>query len=177
MTMHWPTSPADIRAKRRSRVKITGVYVWYSPTVQAAVRSAFSKSTKFALKIGSSEDLVSRNAEARGEDSWRTTDPDYGFEPYAYAGVTDWRLYRYTTQVKGLALLDREEELQLRHNAMASQTWATIYHHLTGSRRPPAPQELYFTVIDRSLLEDFPMLHPIQHDRFIQAAERALASL
>lgn len=174
--MHWPTSPADIRAKRRSQVKITGVYVWYSPTVQAAVRNAFPKSTKIALKIGSSEDVVLRNAEARGEDSWRTTDPDYGFEPYAYAGVADWRLYRYTTHLNGLALLDREEELQLRHSSMATQTWATVYHHLTGSRRAPRPQELYFTTIDRSLLEDFPILHPIDHDLFIQTVERLLAS-
>ena len=172
--MHWPATPREITRKRRNRITIPGVYVWYSPRAQHALRSVFLASTKIVLKIGSSGDVLSRNLEARGENSERSTDPRYGFDPLPYAGVTDWTLFRYTTQLNGLSLEDREKELQLQHEPLACQTWAAIYFQLTGSRHPPRQQEIYLTKIDANLEADFPIRHPIDHADFVLAAEQAM---
>ncbi|RYE94771.1 MAG: hypothetical protein EOO77_43815 [Oxalobacteraceae bacterium] len=171
MTIHQSITSRNHRSSRRNRITIAGVYIWYSPSIQAAVRNAFSTATKVVLKIGSSDDIVARNAEACGEETYRSTHPYYGFEPRSYAGISDWQLYRYTTQLNGSDLLDREKELQSCHPRLAAQTWEALYHRLTGSRRPADVEELYFTTIDQSLLCDFPILYPVAHDAFVLEAE------
>jgi hypothetical protein len=163
------------RTLHSSRVTIQGCYVWYSPSLQNALRAVFPKSSGFILKIGRSDDIVSRHLEACELDTWRSTHPVKGFEPYAYAGIHDWRLYRYTTNLNGLTLDEREKELQRRHSPIHEMVWGAVYEHVSKRRYgAPSQTEIFKTSIDQSLRDDFPISYPGAHSDFILEAESLL---
>lgn len=140
----------------KGEMNVAGCYVCWSPTLGNAYAGRFPSRKHTIVKIGRSVDIYDRYRNHCGEDS-DLSRGRWAVDRDGYAHVSDWILWRITTNPKEEPLDRLERRLQKEHSPMADFIWDFIHDEVSHREYTPDCQELYVAKIEK-LERDFPLI-------------------